>query len=142
MGRIRSTRFLEAILAPTTTNVSSGVCFPGGPVSIVDFAQSEITHITADEGMPPTDGNTSAPRCAGDPFSTDVRPDLPGEHDTGTSLQEQIADLRAQLQRLEDIARTEPILTREQAYQRDVAIEKLQIRTLAALGSLENGEAL
>lgn len=111
-------------------------------MSIVDFALSEITHITADEGMPPSDGDTSAPRCAGGPFSTDVRPDLPDEHDTGSSLQEQIADLRVQLRHLGDLARTEPILTREQARQRDVAHKELQSRTLVALGSLVNGEAL
>ena len=122
------------------SGVSLGACLPDGPVPIVEFVMNEITHIRADEGMPPKEVNPIAPRCVGDPPPRGIPAVLPEGYNDITSMQEQITDLRAQLRLLENRRQSEPFLTREQARHRDIAHQELQARTLAAPGSLEGGE--
>ena len=152
MGRIKTSELLDTILAPASALASLGASLPDGPVPIVDFAMGELTHVEADEGMPPIESRLMAPRYAGDrpvasaPSTSDegrirLRNNVVMEKNT-EALQREIAFLRVQLQCLKDRDKVDPILTREQARYRDVAHQELQARTLAALEKLELGETL
>ena len=152
MGRVGTSELLGVILAPASARTSLGASLPDGPVPIVDFAMDELTHIEADEGVPPIELCLTAPRCAGDHPVTDalstategrarLRRNISIEKNIGV-VQEEIADLRAQLQRFEDRDRVEPLLTREQARYSDIAHQELQAKTLAALEDLECEETL
>ena len=93
---------MEAVLTPVTSGIPLGACLPGGPVPIVNFAMDEITHIKADEEVTLEETNPTAPRCAGDPPPKCIHSVPLDEHRSSMSIRKGIADLRVQLQLLEN----------------------------------------